>query len=131
MPYNTTVKEKSLTVVMMMDQVFEKTLLFDFYGELLTERQKQLYQLYNLDDLSLGEISEQLNISRQGVFDALKRCDQQLHHFEDKLQLVHRFIRNKKRAMMVHELIEKLKERHHDERLTEIEAITEAMMDDM
>ncbi|VDN45895.1 conserved protein of unknown function [Petrocella atlantisensis] len=116
---------------MMMDQVFEKTLLFDFYGELLTERQKQLYQLYNLDDLSLGEISEQLNISRQGVFDALKRCDQQLHHFEDKLQLVHRFIRNKKRAMMVHELIAKLKESHNDGRLTEIEAITQAMMDDM
>jgi len=116
---------------MVMDQVFEKTLLFDFYGELLTERQKQLYQLYNLDDLSLGEISEQLNISRQGVFDALKRCDQQLHHFEDKLQLVHRFIRNKKRAMMIHDLISNLKESHHDHRLTEIESITEAMMDDM
>lgn len=114
-----------------MDQIFEKTLLFDFYGELLTERQKELYQLYHLDDLSLGEISEQLSISRQGVYDAIKRCDKQLTHFEEKLQLVHRFIRNKERAKKIHQLTTKLKENHDMIELVEIEGLTQAMMDDM
>lgn len=94
-----------------MDQIFENTLLFDFYGELLTERQKELFTLYHLDDLSLGEISEQLKISRQGVHDAIKRCDVQLHHFEDKLQLVHKYIRNKERI----EAIQSQALAHYDE----------------
>ncbi len=114
-----------------MNQIFEKTLLFDFYGELLTERQKELYQMYHLDDFSLGEISEQLNISRQGVHDALKRCDKQLSHFEDKLQLVHRFIRNKERVRTIQSLTSELKKNHDMKELHEIEELTEAIMEDM
>lgn len=78
-----------------MNEIIEKTLLYDFYGELLTKNQKQIYELYHLNDLSLGEISEQLDISRQGVHDTLKRCDKQLSNYEDKLQLVNKFIKNK------------------------------------
>lgn len=75
-----------------MDKILEHTLLFDFYGELLTEKQKNIYERYYHDDLSLAEISDEVGISRQGVHDALKKCDKQLHKFEDKLGLVERFI---------------------------------------
>ena len=56
-----------------MEKILEQTLLYDFYGELLTEHQKQIYELY-LDDLSLSEIANELGISRQGVHDLIKRC---------------------------------------------------------
>lgn len=75
-----------------MDKILEHTLLFDFYGELLTDKQKNIYERYYHDDLSLAEISDEVGISRQGVHDALKKCDKQLHKFEDKLGLVERFI---------------------------------------
>lgn len=114
-----------------MDQIFEKTLLYDFYGELLTDRQKELYQLYHLDDLSLGEISEQMSISRQGVHDAIKRCDTQLAKYEEKLQLVHRFIRNKERTKKIYELTTKLREEHAMDELLAIESLTKAIIDDM
>ncbi len=114
-----------------MDKIFEKTLLFDFYGELLTDRQKELYQLYHLDDLSLGEISEQLSISRQGVYDAIKRCDKQLSHFEDKLQLVHRFVRNKGRAEQIHTLVQQIQTEHNIAELNQIKTITQEMISDM
>ena len=56
-----------------MDKRYEQTLLLDYYGELLTEKQRAICQMYLLEDWSLGEISEELNISRQGVSDALHR----------------------------------------------------------
>ncbi len=114
-----------------MDIIFEKTLLFDFYGELLTDRQKELYQLYHLDDYSLGEISEQLSISRQGVYDAIKRCDKQLSHFEDKLQLVHRFVRNKDRAERIYALTKQIQTEHSIAEVNEIKVITKEIIGDM
>ncbi len=80
-----------------MSNIFEKTLLYDFYGELLTDHQKEIYELYHLDDFSLGEISEQLKISRQGVYDTVKRCDKLLENYENKLQLVNKFLSNKEK----------------------------------
>ncbi|GMQ56924.1 putative DNA-binding protein [Vallitalea sediminicola] len=78
-----------------MSNIFKKTLLYDFYGELLTKHQKEIYELYHLNDFSLGEIAEQLKISRQGVHDTLKRCEKQLENYESKLQLVDKFLINK------------------------------------
>lgn len=114
-----------------MDKIFEKTLLFDFYGELLTDRQKELYQMYHLEDLSLGEISEQLSISRQGVYDAIKRCDKQLSHFEDKLQLVHRYVRNKDRAERIYALAKTIQKEHSIAEVDEIKKITKEIISDM
>ncbi len=71
-----------------MDKTLKMSLLFDFYGPLLTQRQQTIYQLYFDDDLSLGEIADQLKISRQAVFDVLKRSGLSLEAFEKKLQLV-------------------------------------------
>ena len=61
-----------------MNEILEQTLLYDFYGELLTEHQKEIYEQFVLDDLSLGEIAEAEGISRQGVHDLIKRCNKTL-----------------------------------------------------
>ena len=76
-----------------MESIYETTLLFDFYGELLTDNQKDVVRMHILEDYSLGEISEILGISRQGVHDSLKRALAALNNYEDKLHLVQRFLR--------------------------------------
>lgn len=71
-------------------------LLMDFYGQLLTERQYEILDLHYNNDYSLGEIAENLKISRQGVFDNLKRGKNALYNLEEKLGLVKRFLDQKK-----------------------------------
>ncbi|HPT84218.1 MAG TPA: putative DNA-binding protein [Limnochordia bacterium] len=71
-----------------MDKTLRMSLLFDFYGPLLTDRQQDIFQLYYNDDLSLGEIAEELRISRQAVYDTLRRVGLTLEEFEQKLGLV-------------------------------------------
>lgn len=81
-----------------MDKVYEVGILLDFYGELLTERQYDILDLYYNNDYSLGEISEQLNITRQGVFDNIKRGEKILYDMELKLHLVEKYLEQKKKA---------------------------------
>jgi hypothetical protein len=75
----------------MVDKIVEIGILFDFYGKLLSEKQYLTIELYYLNDLSLGEIAEELNISRQGVFDTLKRAENRLYSYEKTLGLVKKF----------------------------------------
>ncbi len=58
-----------------MEKIVEQALLFDFYGELLTKHQKQIYEDVVLNDLSLSEAAENYGITRQGVHDLIKRCN--------------------------------------------------------
>ena len=74
-----------------MEKIFEQGLLYDFYGELLTEHQQKIYEDAVYNDLSLGEIAAEAGISRQGVHDLIKRCDRILADYESKLHLVERF----------------------------------------
>lgn len=67
------------------------TLLLDFYGEMLTEKQRDMIELYYNEDLSLGEIAETAKITRQGVRDSIKRGEQQLFELEERLGLVAKF----------------------------------------
>ncbi|HIY02387.1 MAG TPA: YlxM family DNA-binding protein [Candidatus Blautia faecipullorum] len=76
-----------------MEKFVEQTLLYDFYGELLTERQQQVYETVVLEDYSLSEVAEELGISRQGVHDMIRRCNHTLEEYEGKLHLVEKFIR--------------------------------------
>ena len=71
------------------------TLLFDFYGELLTDRQKSCFLQYYGEDLSLGEIAELMEISRQGVHDLLVRAEATLTEAEEKIGLVRRHTRQR------------------------------------
>ena len=69
----------------------EMSLLFDFYGETLTEKQRELFDLYYNEDLSLAEIAEHASITRQGVRDSIKRAEHALREMEEKLGLVARY----------------------------------------
>ena len=66
-------------------------LLLDFYGEMLTEKQRDFLDLYYNEDLSLSEIAENEGITRQGVRDAIKRAEAQLFDMEGKLHIFERF----------------------------------------
>lgn len=78
-----------------MNDILERSLLYDFYGELLTDRQKKVYQAVVFDDLSPSEVAEEEGISRQGVHDMVRRCEKLLQGYEDKLGLVARFSQTK------------------------------------
>ena len=69
----------------------EISLLFDFYGDMLTEKQRDVVELYYNDDLSLSEIAENEGITRQGVRDSIKRAEAQLLEMEERLGLAKRF----------------------------------------
>ncbi len=77
----------------MVEKVVELTQLYDFYGELLTAKQKDVLSLYLMEDLSLVEIAEQLAVSRQAVYDHIAKSTKILRDYEDKLGLLGRFIK--------------------------------------
>lgn len=79
-----------------MELIVKKALLYDFYGELLTEHQKNIYADYILNDIGISEIAAERGISRQGVHELVKRCDKILQGYEDKLHLVDKFLKAKK-----------------------------------
>lgn len=70
-----------------MDRV-ELTNLFDIYESLLTDREKEIFKYYYYEDLSLSEIGENLNITRTGVFNTLKKVEEKLLQYEDNLKLM-------------------------------------------
>ena len=74
-----------------LDEIVSLSILYDFYGELLSNHKKQIFEDYVLNDLSLSEIAVEQGISRQGVYDIVKRCTQELKEYELKLSLVCRF----------------------------------------
>ncbi len=103
-----------------MEKIVEQGLLYDFYGELLTDHQKQVYEDAVYNDMSLSEIAEELGISRQGVHDLLKRCNKLLADYESKLHLVEKF--QKARIK-----IEKIKEINNQ---PEIEKLVDEILED-
>lgn len=78
-----------------LDKTLYKTLLYDFYGELLSEKQKRIYEMYHLNDFSLMEISECVGISRQGVRDVIVKCEKAFENYEQKLSLVSGYLKKK------------------------------------
>ena len=87
-----------------MDKLARQALLYDFYGELLTEHQKQVYEDVILNDYSLSEVAASLGISRQGVHDMVRRCDRALEGYEEKLHLVEKFVNIRGQVQKIHEL---------------------------
>mgnify|MGYP003421248893 FL=1 len=111
--YYKDVKQKCLTSflfcsilpkVIVMEKIVEQGLLYDFYGELLTEHQKKIYEDVVYNDLSLTEIAKENGISRQGVHDLVRRCNHILQEYEDKLHLIARFMKVKKNIGQLQEL---------------------------
>ncbi|TYO95190.1 YlxM family DNA-binding protein [Desulfallas thermosapovorans] len=89
-----------------MDKVIMMTLLYDFYGPLLTERQQRFIELYYGNDYSLGEIAENYGVSRQAVHDTLKRAEHILTNYENKLGLIDKFLAQRNKLAEVARLLE-------------------------
>lgn len=98
----------------MIDKISEMSLHLDFYGGLLTEKQKQVMSYYFEEDMSLGEISEELNTSRQAVYDLIKRSEKILKKYEMELGLINRFLIQKDKLMNIKRI---LVSRHQDDEL--------------
>ncbi|MGN0132640.1 MAG: YlxM family DNA-binding protein [Lachnospiraceae bacterium] len=93
-----------------MEKIVEQNLLFDFYGELLTEHQQNVYQDAVFNDMSLSEVADNYGISRQGVHDLLKRCDKTMQEYEDKLHLISRFATVKEKLSKIQEITDTLED---------------------
>lgn len=89
-----------------MDEILKQALLYDFYGELLNDHQKEIYEQFVLEDLSLSEIAQDAGISRQGVHDLVKRCQKSLEGYEAKPHLVEKFLKIKEEIQQIHERLE-------------------------
>lgn len=124
-----TPKEKSYMIakVIQMNGLLEQALLYDFYGELLTNHQKEIYEQFVLDDLSLSEIAESAGISRQGVHDLVKRCNKILEGYEAKLHLVEKFLSVKAKVQKMNELLEETK----DEKYQDIRQIATEILEEL
>ena len=88
----------------------QMTLLFDYYGELLTERQRMCFDLRHNQDLSLAEIAQELNVSRQGVHDNLSRAEALLMNMEEKTGCVRRDLQCRKAAREIMRMAGRLAE---------------------
>ena len=91
-----------------MEDIFKIVLLYDFYGELLTDKQKTIFEMHYHSDLSFSEIGEELNISRQAARDLLKRTEKILFGYEDKLKLVKKFLEQQKEIKKIKNIVDKI-----------------------
>ena len=112
-----------------MDKILEQALLYDFYGELLTAHQKEIYEQFVLDDLSLGEIAADAGISRQGVHDLIKRCDKTLSAYEEKLHLISSVLTPRRMVEVIHKKTRIFKETKDENLIDEIEQISNDIME--
>ena len=116
---------------MEMEEKIEQAYLYDFYGELLNEHQRRIYEDFVFNDLSLGEIAEDEGISRQGVHDMVKRCTKTLEGYEEKLHLIEKFQSAKQKVEQIHRLAEQFHANHDESVFTEIEQISNQIFEEL
>ena len=113
----------------MKSQAYRMALLYDFYGDVLTERQKEFYDLYYNEDLSLAEIAENYGISRQGVRDVIVRAEAYMTEIEDKTGLVRRFMQRPPHLERIEAAADELRRlndrRYEDSRIAELVTVIE------
>lgn len=114
-----------------MNEILEQTLLYDFYGELLNPHQKEIYEQFLLEDLSLGEIAREAGISRQGVHDLIRRCNQSLKGYEQKLHLVEKFMSIKDKVDRMNRLLDGYESKSMTELVEEIRKISDEIIEEL
>ena len=114
-----------------MEKIVEQTLLYDFYGELLTEHQRRIYEDVVLNDYSLSEVAQELGISRQGVHDNLKRCRRNLEDYEEKLHLVEKFVSIREKIRRIHKLSKECESLDKEELVSRIESIYQEILEEL
>ena len=114
-----------------MEEKIEQAYLYDFYGELLNEHQRRIYEDFVFNDLSLGEIADEEGISRQGVHDMVKRCTKTLEGYEEKLHLIAKFMSAKHSVEQIHALTKQFHESHDEAVIVEIEQISNQILEEL
>lgn len=128
---NAEVQEKINAEDERLREVYELSLLFDFYGELLGEHKKQIFEDYVLNDYSLAEVAGEAGISRQGVHDIIKRCTRSLKEYEEKLHLVEKFEQTKKLVGDIKEISEEIRRSGDVCELEKITMISEQILNEI
>lgn len=114
-----------------MEEKIEQAYLYDFYGELLNEHQRKIYEDFVFNDLSLGEIADEEGISRQGVHDMVRRCTRTLEGYEEKLHLFEKFQSAKQMVASIHTLAKEFHVNHDEAVLAEIEQISNQILEEL
>lgn len=112
-----------------LSQIVELSLLFDFYGPLLKEHKRAIFEDYILNDYSLSEIANMQGMSRQGVHDTVKRCSKELEHYENSLHLLDKFRKTKERINEIHAIAMEVRETKNVEDITKIECLSNEILD--
>lgn len=107
-----------------LSHIVEMSLLFDFYGGLLKEHKRAIFEDYVLNDYSLSEIAAEQGMSRQGVHDIVKRCSKELEHYEETLHLVEKFRKTKFYVNEIHEIAMDIRKTKNIEDITRIETLS-------
>ena len=137
---NYCVKKKALTPsfvysmisqVRNMNEIVMQSLLYDFYGELLTDNQKEIYEQFILEDLSLGELAKERGISRQGVHDTIRRCEKTLEGYEEKLSLIQKFLAIKEKVHQIDRLLDTWQEKEKETLIHEIRQISDEIIEEL
>ena len=116
---------------MKIDDVIQTSLLYDFYGSLLTDRQREVMELYYGENLSLSEIAAEFSISRQGVHDLVKRCSQTLKGYEEKLHLVEKFVSVREKVKQIDELLDGYEKENAEELVADIRKISDEIIEEL
>lgn len=95
-----------------MDSFVKESLLFDYYGSLLTEKKRRVLELYHEENLTLAEIAEEFGISRAAVYDSLKSARKQLAEYEEKLGLVAQRVQREQAIEAIAGLLERIEKTH-------------------
>lgn len=114
-----------------MERFVEQTLLYDFYGELLTAHQRRIYEDVILNDYSLSEVADELGISRQGVHDNIKRCNKALGEYEEKLHLVEKFVNIKEKVRRINQLCQECEQLSRQEFVSNVEEISQEILEEL
>lgn len=101
------------------DNIAHVNLLFDFYGKLLTKRQREVMELYYEENLTLAEIADEFEISRQGVHDALKNAEKALKGYEEKLGLVEKLQQSRQAIEQIDSEIDQLTAECQDSKIAD------------
>lgn len=112
-----------------MEEAVFRIMLFDFYGELLTDKQREYFHLHYNEDMSLAEIAQSEGISRQGVWDIIRRGEESLRRFEEKTALVARFAAQREAVAVMEQQLQQLLPLTEGEARVLTESLTEKVQE--
>lgn len=114
-----------------MEPKVQQTYLYDFYGELLNEHQRKVFEDFVFNDLSLGEIAEEQGISRQAVHDMIRRSTKKLEEYENTLHLMARFMDLREKAVRIQKCAEEYERSRGEHLLEEIKQISGEIIEEL